>query len=136
MLATGAMKVAKGYTNDDLAYEIARLHDCVHTVGEKVEKVATDVGVIKAKVEEHSSEIAYIKGVQSGVSQRLGVRVDDHGQVDPELKPALSLWFAKPWKIIAAGFGSLAGGILFYKLVAATLVPIALAIHHALMTVS
>jgi hypothetical protein len=89
----------------DVAYEIRRLHDCMHSVGNRVDQLALTVDGVKADVVGVKTEVAFIKGQQAGIATRLAV------PDDPDKEVKTSVWFNLPKRLplIAAVVGVLVG---------------------------
>ncbi len=80
-----------------LRSDIAQLHDCVHSVGKRVDSVAGQVGEVERNVGELTKEVYYIKGRQDAVATRVGVPEDNAVK--------RTVFFTERWKAIAAVAG-------------------------------
>lgn len=112
----------------DVLYEIRRLHDCVHAVGERVDIVVTDVGHLRTDVAAHATDIAYLRGRTDAVATRVGAPEADATR---KARPALA--FISGWKaaagIVAACFAGVTAAATAYP----SIVKIASAVHTALL---
>lgn len=128
-------------TNADIAAELRRLHDCVHSVGQQVDRAEHAIQSLDRKIEgvvedlgETREDVAHMKGVQEGISIRLGVQ--RHGEAPAsanEVRPAMMMSMGKGGKTVLAVLGALGGIVLAYQILAVALPGILGAIHAALM---
>lgn len=115
-------------TLKDVMNEIVQIHTCVHDVGTKV--VSLD-----SKIDDVQLDVAHLKGVQEGITIRLGVPNApplNEGEQEPKpVKPALLV--TKSWKSFAALTGVASGGFVLLQFVFDAAPGVWAAIYHAVM---
>jgi hypothetical protein len=132
MVATARRRREIGSTVEDVLEAVERLHDCVHSVGERVDGVVSDVKEIRDNLGRTREDVAHLKGLQVGVSQRLGVLqpvVD--GEAEPK-KPGVIV-ITKPWKMIAGGLGCASGVVIVYQIFSPMVIAAAQTFHATIM---
>lgn len=102
-----------------ISEQITQLHDCVHSVGEKVDGLDT-------KVDGLDSRVSRVEGYQQGIAARVGVPAEGE-------KAKSSIAFMGRgkafWGLFAAVFGAATAAAVAYP----TAVNIVLAVHEALL---
>lgn len=113
MTARAKSKIADPF--EALRADIANLHDCVHTVGKRVDDIGKRVDDIGENVNDLTKEVYYIKGRQDAVATRVGVPEDGSA-------PAKNIvFFTERWKAITAIVGAISALVGLIALIVATI---------------
>jgi hypothetical protein len=134
MVATARRRREIGSTVEDVLEAVERLHDCVHSVSERVDGVVSDVKEIRDNLGRTREDVAHLKGLQVGVSQRLGVQQPAVDGETPK-KPGVIV-ITKPWKMIAGGLGCASGVVIVYQIFSPMVIAAAQTFHATIMAMN
>lgn len=144
LVKPATLPVKDRYTNADvmagmrvILVDFAQLHSCLHSVGERVDRVDEKMEDMNGSLSETRERVAEMRGLQEGMSRRLGVSTDPgaHAEGAAPIRPAI--FITKSWKsyltVGGAVFGCMSGLVILYQVLSPTVVAGVVALHKALM---